>query len=211
MTHTGSARYGTTRATSRAIGTTILAVLAVQALAGLAIMYFGVFNVAATDPHWGITRAILDTARVRSIKSQASGIKPPENLADHRRVVAGTSHFAEHCSSCHSAPGVEADEIAKGMYPPPPVLKDASRQWSSGELFWIIRHGIKMSGMPAWPDHNDEDIWNIVAFLGQLPGLSEDDYGALVKEAIEAGGHATHRNQPSDQDCSPEHRAAGHC
>jgi cytochrome c1 len=136
-------------AAMRAIGATIFAVLAAQGFAALAIMYSGVFNVAATDPHWGITRAIFNIARVRSIKAQASGIKPLENLADHWRVVAGTSHFAEHCSSCHSAPGVEAGEIAKGMYPPPPDLKDASRQWSSGELFWIIRHGIKMSGMPA--------------------------------------------------------------
>jgi mono/diheme cytochrome c family protein len=198
-------------AAMRAIGATIFAVLAAQGFAALAIMYSGVFNVAATDPHWGITRAIFNIARVRSIKAQASGIKPLENLADHWRVVAGTSHFAEHCSSCHSAPGVEAGEIAKGMYPSPPLLKDASRQWSSGELFWIIRHGIKMSGMPAWPDHSDEDIWNIVAFLGQLPGMSEYDYGALVKQAIEVGGHATHRNDPADQDCPAQHRAAGHC
>jgi mono/diheme cytochrome c family protein len=193
------------------IGATILAVLAAQALAAAAFIYSGVFSVAATDPHWGITHAILESARVRSIKVQASGIKPPANPTDHKRVVAGTSHFAEHCSSCHSAPGVDAGEVAKGMYPPPPVLKDAAAQWSSGELFWIIRNGIKMSGMPAWPDHTDEDIWNIVAFLGRLPSMTETDYGNLVKESLQAGGHATHGNAPADQDCAPEHRAAGHC
>ena len=195
----------------KAIGATILAVLAAQALGAVAFVYSGVFNVAATDPHWGVTRAILEATRVRSIKAQASGVKPPANLADHKRVVAGTSHFADHCSSCHSAPGVDVGEIAKGMYPPPPVLKDAARQWSSGELFWIIRNGIKMSGMPAWPDHSDEDIWNIVAFLGRLPAMTETDYGNLVKESLEAGGHATHANPPADQDCAPQHRAAGHC
>jgi hypothetical protein len=76
-------------------------------------------------------------------------------------------------------------------------------------MFWMIRNGIKMSGMPAWPDHSDEDIWNIVAFLGQLPKMSEQDYSNLIKESIEAGGHKTHDGRPTD--CAPEHRAAGHC
>ena len=139
------------------------------------------------------------------------GVKPPADLTGHKRVVAGTSHFAEHCSSCHSAPGVVSGELAKGMYPQPPVLTDAASQWSSGERFWIIRNGIKMSGMPGWPDHSDEDIWNIVAFLGRLPAMTETDYGNLVKESLKAGGHATHGGPPADQECAPEHRAAGHC
>ncbi len=195
----------------KAIGGTILAVLAGEALAAAAFVYCGVFNVAATDPHWGVTHTILETARARSIKAQAAGIKAPNNLADHKRVVAGTAHFAEHCSSCHSAPGVEAGEMAKGMYPQPPVLKDAAKQWSPSESFWIIRHGIKMSGMPAWPSHSDDDIWNIVAFLELLPTMSEKDYGTLIKESMEAGGHSMHGTPASDPDCAPQHRAAGHC
>src|SRR5262249_57902077 len=100
--------------------------------------------------------------------------------------------------------------FARGCYPPPPVLKDAASRWSSGELFWIIRNGIKMSGMPAWPDHSDEDIWNIVAFLGRLPAMTETDYGNLVKESLEAGGDATHANPPAHPNFAPEQRAAGH-
>jgi mono/diheme cytochrome c family protein len=195
----------------KAIGGTILVLLAVQALAAMAFIYSGVYSVAATDPHWSITHSFLETARVQSVRAQASGIKVPENLADHKRVVAGTSHFAEHCSTCHSAPGVEAGEMAKGMHPLPPVLKDAARRWSPGELFWMVRNGIKMTGMPAWPSHSDEDIWDIVAFLGRLPTMSEKDYGALVKESMEAGGHAAHGSPPPGQDCAPNHRAAGHC
>jgi len=197
--------------TMKAIGASILAVLAAQALGAVAFIYAGVFNVAASDPHWDLTYAILEATRVRSIKAHASGVKPPADLTDHKRVVAGTSHFAEHCSSCHSAPGVVSGELAKGMYPQPPVLTDAASQWSSGELFWIIRNGIKMSGMPGWPDHSDEDIWNIVAFLGRLPAMTETDYGNLVKESLKAGGHATHGGPPADQECAPEHRGAGHC
>jgi len=190
---------------------TALAVLAIQGLAASACVYYGMYNVAATDPHWSITHAFLKATRVRSIKAHAAGIKPPNGLTDHNRIVAGTSHFAEHCSSCHSAPGVENGEMAKGMHPAPPPLTDSAKQLSAGELFWIIRNGIKMTGMPAWPSHSDEDIWDIVAFLRQLPGMSEKDYGALIKESMEAGGHATHGGPPPGQDCLPQHRAAGHC
>jgi mono/diheme cytochrome c family protein len=186
----------------------VLAVVAVQLVTAVAFVYSGIFNVAATDHHWSLTHAVLEATRVRSIKAHAAGIKPPANLADHQRVVAGTSHFAEHCSSCHSAPGVESGEMAKGMYPTPPALT-GSELWSPGELFWIIRNGIKMSGMPAWPDHSDDDIWSIIAFLNKLPNMSEQDYGNLVKEAMAAGGHKT--GGGPDAECAPQHRAAGHC
>ena len=184
----------------------VITVLIVQVLAAIGFVYSGIFNVAATDPHWSLTQAIMETARVRSIKTRAAGILPPGNLGDHKRVVGGTSHFAEHCSSCHSAPGVESGEVAKGMYPSPPTLTNAVKQWAPGELFWIIRNGIKMSGMSAWPSHSDEDIWDIIAFLNKLTSMSEQDYGELIKESMEAGGHKVHGD-----DCAPEHRAAGHC
>jgi mono/diheme cytochrome c family protein len=188
---------------------TLVVALPAQVLAAIAFVYSGVFNVAATDPHWSFTHAVLETARVRSIKAHSAGIRPPDDLVDHKRVVTGTSHFAEHCSSCHSAPGVETGEMAKGMYPTPPALTGSARQWSARELFWIIRNGIKMSGMPAWPEHSDEDIWSIVAFLNKLPAMSEEDYGNLIKEAIAAGGHKTH-GTPTEE-CAPKHREAGHC
>ncbi len=178
---------------------TVVVVLLVEVLGAIAFIYSGVFNVAATDPHWSVTHAVLETARMRSIKAQAAGMKAPANLGERKMVVAGTSHFAAHCSSCHAAPGVEATELAKGMYPKPPALTQSANQWSAGELFWIIRHGIKMSGMPAWPDHSDDDIWSIIAFLQKLPKMNEQDYGNLVKESMEGN------------DCTPQHRAAGHC
>jgi mono/diheme cytochrome c family protein len=189
---------------------TVVAVLAVQALVVAAFIYSGAYNVAATDQHWSLTHTILEAARVRSIKMHAAGLKPPDNLDDHKRVVEGTSHFAGGCAMCHSAPGVEPNEIAKAMYPSPPVLTNAATQWTPGELFWIVRNGIKMSGMPAAADHSDDEIWSIVAFLNKLGGMSEQDYGSLVKESIEAGGgHAAHGG--GSEDCAPKHRAAGHC
>jgi len=90
------------------------------------------------------------------------------------------------------------------------MLTDAAKQGSPRELFWIIRNGIKMSGMSAWPYHSDEDIWSIIAVLQKLLGMSEQDYGNLVKEAMDAGGHKTHGVSAGDQG-TPQHRAARHC
>ena len=160
----------------------------------------GVFNVAANDPHWPITYRIMEIVRIQSIKTRAAGIKAPSNLSDHARIIAGTAHFADHCATCHSAPGVEAADMAGGMYPKPPALTDAAKNWTPSQLFWIVKNGIKMSGMPSWADHGDEDLWNAVAFIEELPGLSEADYGKLVAESVTSGGHMVHGDMSMKMD-----------
>ncbi len=175
----------------RILGTII--VLGALGLAGAAAaIWLGTFNVAATEPHWPLTHWVLETARIRSIKAHATGIVAPADLSDEKRAVTGTSHFAAHCATCHAAPGVPADDLANAMYPKPPVLTEAARTYTPGELFWILRNGIKMSGMPAWPDHSDDDLWDIIAFLERLPTMSEQDYGNLIMASMHAGGHHMH-------------------
>jgi mono/diheme cytochrome c family protein len=87
-----------------------------------------------------------------------------------------------HCAVCHGAPGVPKGDIAEGMYPQPPDLAVAAKQYSDAELFWILKHGIKMTGMPAWADHSDAELWATVAFVKKLPGMSEAAYAKFVKE-----------------------------
>jgi len=102
---------------------------------------------------------------------------------------------------CHGAPGVPKDDIADGMYPSPPDLAVASQQYTDAQLFWILRHGIKMTGMPSWPDHSDDDLWAIVTFLKKLPGMSESDYAKLIMNNVmhgmmhHHGGDAPAENQ----------------
>jgi mono/diheme cytochrome c family protein len=182
---------------------TMASLAIVGALAAVSFIYFGVFNVAATDPHWPVTYRVMESARIRSIKVHAAGIAVPANLGDHARIVSGTAHFADHCASCHSSPGVDAQDMAEGMYPKPPALTDAAKRWTPGELFWIVKNGIKMSGMPSWADHGDEDLWNAVAFLETLPALSTPDYEKLVAESAAAGGHMMHGDMPMKMDEKP--------
>jgi mono/diheme cytochrome c family protein len=101
----------------------------------------------------------------------------------------GTEHFAAHCAVCHGAPGVPRGDIAHGLYPEPADLANAARFYTPGELFWILQNGIKMTGMPAWSDHSDEELWATVAFLKKLPEMSQQDYAKLVMQSMKGGDH----------------------
>jgi mono/diheme cytochrome c family protein len=166
--------------------------LAALLLGAAAFIYFGWFNVAATDHHLASVHWVMEQARIRSIKRHAAGIEAPAGLDDPKEVLAGADHFAAHCAVCHGAPGVPKGDIALGLYPEPPNLAEAPARYSPGELFWIIDHGIKMSGMPAWNDHSDEELWAAVAFIEKLPGMSEADYAKLVMANMANGGHHHH-------------------
>jgi mono/diheme cytochrome c family protein len=154
-----------------------------------AVIYAGLYDIAATTPHWPVTAWLLETARTRSIKAQAAGIVVPPGLEDPAKVIIGVEHYAAHCAVCHGAPGVPKGDIAQGLYPPPPDLAKAAPLYTPAELFWILEHGIKMTGMPAWSDHSDDELWATVGFLEKLPGMSEQDYAKLITANIAHGSH----------------------
>ena len=163
----------------------IALVLLIALLGSAGLVYFGSYNVAASDPHWSLTQQILDAVKTRSIKAHASGITAPADLDKPDRLVIGVEHFAAHCAVCHGGPGVPKGDIGKGLYPAPPDLALAARRYTAAELFWIIKNGIKMTGMPAWSDHSDEEIWATVAFLQKLgDGMTEQQYGELIRASM---------------------------
>jgi mono/diheme cytochrome c family protein len=164
----------------------------VMALAGVVFVASGVYDIAAATPHWAVTRWVMEQTRNRSIAMHAAGIKVPPGLDDPAKVVMGTEHFAAHCASCHGAPGVPRSEAAEGLYPQPPDLAHAPAHYTQAELFWIMRNGIKMTGMPAWSDHSDEELWATVAFIGKLPGMTEEHYGKLVMQSMKMDGRHQH-------------------
>lgn len=168
-------------------------VVSVLISAALVCVYFGVFNVAADEPHSALVYALMDTVRSRSIVTRAKDIRFPD-LDDRKLIATGAQHYAEMCSDCHLAPGKDESDIRAGLNPQPP---DLSRHLhlSPAETFWVIKHGIKMSGMPAWgKTHDDSSIWGLVAFLQKLPGLSAAQYLALAES-----GRRSHHQHTHDQ------------
>jgi mono/diheme cytochrome c family protein len=161
-------------------------------------LYSGAYNFAADDAHWGLTTRIIETARERSIAGRSDEIATPANMQDAKVIASGAGEYAEMCAGCHLAPGMKDTEMRAGLYPKPPNLVDHGAHRPAAQQFWIIKHGLKMTGMPAWGlTHDDERIWSMVAFLQKLPGLTPEAYRELV-ESGEGGHH-------HDEDEAHEH------
>ena len=159
-----------------------LAGLAVLLLLG-AVALLGGYNIAADAPHTRPVLWLLQTVRDHSIAARAGDAVVPADLGSAARIVAGAGLYNEMCSGCHLGPGLEPSEISQGLYPRAPELSRGS-PLSPAEKFWVIKHGIKMTGMAAWgPTHNDKLIWDMVAFVQKLPGMSAAQYQQAVKTA----------------------------
>jgi len=159
-----------------------LAGLVIGVFAG-AFIYTGVYNIGADAPHTKPVYWAIENLRDRSIAVRASGITVPTTLNDEKTISKGGGLYAEMCSGCHLAPGMEKTEISQGLYPSAPELHQGLAH-SAAEEFWIIKHGIKMTAMPAWGrTHSDDLIWDLVAFVRKLPSLSAAQYQELVKSA----------------------------
>jgi len=175
------------------------ALLVVVAAASL-LVYAGIYNIAADTPHTQPVFWLMQLVRERSIAVRAAGVLVPPDLADPKRIVAGAGQYAEMCSSCHLAPSMKRTEMSRGLYPRAPELRRGSNL-TPAEEFWVVKHGIKMTGMPAWGvTHDDELLWNVVAFLRKLPDLTPDEYQALVKSAPK-----THDQMMQDMEMRNDH------
>jgi mono/diheme cytochrome c family protein len=171
--------------------TLLLGLLLLVAVGAGAFIWSGAYNIAADNPHWPLTERVLETARERSIEARLSAIVVPD-LDDESLIRAGAGNYDAMCVECHLKPGVDHTELSAGLYPTPPNL-GRDRIEDPAEAFWIIKHGIKLTGMPAWgKSMENEHIWGMVAFLQQLPDMSPDRYRELVKAS---GGHS---HSPAD-------------
>lgn len=194
----------------RVIGT--LAVAGAVAVVGVAgVVYFGLANVGADDPHSAPVHAFLDTARDRSIEVRAQAIKVPD-LAGQELIRAGAGNYDSMCATCHLSPGAAPTELSNGLYPAPPNLATAGRAGNPGRTFWVIKHGIKATGMPAWgKSMQDQYIWEMVAFIQQLPSLDANQYQTLVASSgghQHGGGETSQRGGHHNDDAAETGRAS---
>lgn len=158
---------------------TAAGVLTLLGVGALAFLYSGVYDIAASTPHlrpflWAVT-----TLQTRAVEESAEGIVPPP-LEDPALVRRGFALYEEQCRVCHGAPGIERSVIGRGMTPNPPRLAVTATEWSDAEIYWIIRNGIKMGGMPAfWTQDSEEDLWALTAYVRRLPEITDEEYRAM--------------------------------
>jgi len=152
----------------------ILAVLGV--IAATAVVSFGLYNPSAALGHLPGVSWVLHTTYRNAVETWSRDYPKPD-LTDLGLIQRGAGHYRSYCADCHSAPGRSPVFIARSMVPPPPHIADAVAGWDANELFWIVKNGVKMTGMPAWPSQvRDDEVWSVVAFLLRVPDLSEEVY-----------------------------------
>ncbi|ARQ02906.1 c-type cytochrome [Pseudorhodoplanes sinuspersici] len=158
------------------------ATLAVLLLGATLFTLSGLYSVAASRGHFPWTSWLLELGMHRSVATHSLFVESPPPLDDPNLIRLGASHFQGGCVPCHGAPGERSNPIVHRMLPPPPDLSRSTQTWSDKELFWIVKNGIKYTGMPAWVSlARDDEVWAIVAFLRALPKLDAVEYATMTR------------------------------
>ncbi len=164
---------------------TALTLAIAGAIGAVLFAWSGLYNVSASSGHWPITTWFLHFTMRNSIETHAIGIEPPP--LDHPALVyKGLGHYQGGCAPCHGQPGEAQGKIARHLLPRPPFLPKAVREWTPEQLFWIVRNGLKYTGMPAWPaPSRDDEAWAVVAALLRLPDMTAEEYRRITRgEAV---------------------------
>ena len=181
-------------------GKCLLITVGITIIGGVTFLYSGLYPMGADVPHNALTYWGLETLRERSIERVASKIEVPSDLNTSSRLLRGGADYNDMCASCHLTPSKNKSDFTLGLYPSPPNLSLNENEdgygshgdglYTQRRQFWIIKHGIKASGMPAWgPSHDDQRIWDMVAFLKRLPELSPAQYQILSARGDSSNGH----------------------
>jgi mono/diheme cytochrome c family protein len=160
-----------------------LVLIGLVILGGATFVWSGLYSVAANVPHWGVTFWVLDQAKDRSIAFHSRRTAVPVLKGDDL-AGEGFRHFHSSCRLCHGAPGYKRLEFATGLYPLPPDLgsQEVQGDLKDAELYWIVKNGLKLTGMPSFGEIlSEKDLAGIIAFLRRLPTLTENAYAAMVK------------------------------
>jgi cytochrome c553 len=187
------------------VGTATLAFLA------FLIACVGSIDISADRPHGWLAEHVLHFVFNRSVALHSDSVIPPQDLTARSRVLLGAQHYAMVCSNCHGGPDIGQSSVALSIQPRPQSLKEVVRQFTPPELFWIVKHGVKFSAMPSWPNQvRNDEIWSMVAFLEQLPNMTAEDYRAMTSAAdapsdkpIAAEKSPSLRNADTDRNNGP--------
>lgn len=194
---------------------TLAATVVVVVLAFAAFINSGLYYVGADRTDAAMIQRAVHKTMMRSVANYADEVKRPSNLGSPMLINAGAMHYKSMCVSCYLAPGVDSSELRMGLNPKPPKLATVADELSPEEIFWIIKHGVRMSAMPAWgKSHNDEAIWAMTAFVkNKLPMMTAAEFDQVVpvEEGYAAHGHGEHGHNAHAQGAEQmnSHQGAG--
>jgi len=157
------------------------ATILLAAAGGWVVLEAGWYDAGAVRQHFQFVHSLLERGMHQSVRFHARDVVAPVA----RDAVLGAAVYKRNCQACHGGPGVAQDTIGLSMQPVPGPLVDAAKRFQPNELYWIVRNGIKMSGMPAWGFHlREQEMWAVVGFLERLPHMTPEDYRAAGVESV---------------------------
>ncbi|GGB99587.1 c-type cytochrome [Pseudoduganella buxea] len=170
----------TTRIALKSAAITLVVTGLTATATGFAVLEGGWYDITATRQHWQAVHSLLEQGMRKSVRFHARKVVEPA-VGGTPAMLRGAALYQKNCEQCHGGPGVAQQPFAQSMQPVPGPLADAARRWRPRELYWITRHGIKMSGMPAWSVRMTEnELWDVVSFLWRMPGLTAAQYRAAM-------------------------------
>jgi len=146
----------------------------------LALALSGILDVAASSRPFAATAWFFHTVVRQSVTLRSIAIEAPP-VDDAAMAHRGAGHYELVCAACHGSPARAPAVFARTMQPRPPPLLDQIEHWRpAARVFWTVKHGIRPSGMPAWPDQRrDDEVWDMVAFLRAMPDMGAARYARL--------------------------------
>lgn len=166
----------------------VIAILVV--IAGVIYLFAGFYDVAADAQEPDVVSSALVSVRQASVARRAAGLTPPVSMSDNSVIQSGARAFARvGCVNCHGAPGATWAKFSEGLEPAAPDLKEVGPPTDPAQLFWIIKHGIRMTAMPSFSKVGveDDEIWTLAAFVKNLDKISEADFKAWTAPPAEQG------------------------
>lgn len=178
------------------VSTTVVLVVAFFWLGLVAFAYSGAANVGASADYLPGAKWFFDTISSKSIEKHARQAVERGEISEPPKVTdailrKGASEYQAMCVPCHGAPGGSRGEFGKGMKPEPPDLADVAREMELREVYWVVKHGIRHTGMPAFGStHSADDLWAIASFVGRFDEMSPARYQQWIEEAgAESSSH----------------------
>ncbi|AKH98892.1 cytochrome c553 [Hoeflea sp. IMCC20628] len=161
----------------------------IAAIGAVLVVGFGLYNVSARQGHLPGVSWVLHTAYRNAVRLRSPSEDEVPEISAPALIALGRGHYQDACAFCHAMPDQSRSQTALSMLPAPPHITDAVSDWDPQHMYWIVKNGVKMSGMPGWPStKRDDDVWSVVAFLDAVKqaerpvSAAETDLAGIVQE-----------------------------
>ena len=165
----------------------VIFTLLVLSVTVIGVTHLGLYPIGADNPPGSLERVLAGRAMdVYAEKHKPQGTNPTELTPAN--LTEGAKEYEEHCAFCHGGAKAKVSPMRDQFSPPVPQLIDRIPHDDDAWLFWVTKHGVRMTGMPAWSGiMSDEEMWKVIAFIKHSDKLPPETQAAWQTLAATPG------------------------